>query len=93
MSNSPNPIDGYWQLRLKNLQETLEGNNFRVFIAANLQEAHDVVMEQIWPRVKPASISWGGSMTFMATGLYDELKVRDDVEVSIPSTSNFPWRR
>ena len=81
MSNPPNPIDGYWQLHLKEMQETLEGNNFRAFIAANLQEAHGVVMEQIWPRVKPASISWGGSMTFMATGLYDELKVRDDVEV------------
>ncbi|MGB5987071.1 MAG: lactate utilization protein, partial [Desulfobacterales bacterium] len=35
----------------------------------------------IWPKVNPTSVSWGGSMTFVATGLYEEIKDRDDLTV------------
>jgi L-lactate utilization protein LutB len=76
-----NPEDAYWRLRLAKVQETLEKNNFRVFCVEGVQDARRVVMEQIWPKVNPTSVSWGGSMTFVATGLYEEIKDRDDLTV------------
>jgi L-lactate utilization protein LutB len=75
------PQDKYWRLRLARVKEALENNNFRVFLAENAKEAHGVVMEQILPRVNPDSISWGGSMTFLSTGLYDDFKGRADLTV------------
>ena len=68
------PIRNYWQLRLENLKEVLKSNNFEAFIAQNAREAGRMVMDKILPKVAPESISWGGSMTFVATELYDMLK-------------------
>jgi LUD domain len=71
----------YWQLRLGNLKETLESNNFEVFIAQNAREAGRQVMDKILPKLAPKSISWGGSMTFVATELYDMLKAYPNAEI------------
>ena len=68
------PIRNYWQLRLENLKEVLKSNNFEAFIAQNAREAGRMVMDKILPKIAPESISWGGSMTFVATELYDMLK-------------------
>ena len=79
-----NPIENYWQIRLKDLKSTLEGNNFEVFLALNVEETKTIVMEKIIPSIKPKSVSWGGSMTFTATGLYDILKNDPDFKVIDP---------
>ena len=68
------PVDHYWNIKLDNLKENLEKNNFEVFVAGSLEDVRRIVMKTLLPRIKPASISWGGSMTFVASGLYDELK-------------------
>jgi hypothetical protein len=75
------PIDHYWQLRLTALQETLEGNNFEVFIASNAVDAGHLVLTKILPKTGARRISWGGSMTFIATGLYDALKGMPNLEI------------
>jgi L-lactate utilization protein LutB len=75
------PIENFWQVRLNDLKTELEANNFEVFVAESAAEAKEIVMEKILPVIKPKSISWGGSMTFIATGLYDALKNREDIEV------------
>jgi len=75
------PVDHYWNLKLKNLKENLETNNFEVFLAESRQEVKSIVLETIIPRIKPATVSWGGSMTFVSTGLYDELKESRTMEV------------
>ena len=75
------PIRNYWQLRLENLKEALESNNFEVFIADNAREAGRLVMNKILPKLAPKSISWGGSMTFVATELYDMLKTYPNAEL------------
>jgi len=75
------PVDHYWNIKLSNLKENLEKNNFEVFVAGSLQEVHSIVMETLLPRIKPASISWGGSMTFVASGLYSELKESQSMTV------------
>lgn len=68
------PIENYWHLRLKEVKAALESNNFEVFIAGNVNEAKEIVEKEIIPKVAPKSISWGGSMTFTSTGLYETLK-------------------
>ena len=75
------PILSYWQLRLENLKEVLKSNNFEVFIAQNAREAGRMVMDKILPKLAPKSISWGGSMTFVATELYDMLKAYPNAEI------------
>jgi L-lactate utilization protein LutB len=75
------PIRNYWQLRFGNLKEALESNNFEVFMADNAREAGRLVMDKILPKLAPKSISWGGSMTFVATELYDMLKAYPNAEI------------
>jgi L-lactate utilization protein LutB len=75
------PIEHYWQIRLRGVKEALEANNFEVFLAADVGEARKMVKEQILPAVGAKSVSWGGSMTFLATGLYEEIKKMAGLEV------------
>lgn len=74
------PIEGYWSLRLADLKETLEANNFEVHIAENGGAARKIVKEMI-PTIGVKSISWGGSMTFAQTGLHQDLKDYQGMEV------------
>ena len=76
-----NPIDNYWKLKLENVKEALESNNFEVFIADNSVEASKIVLKNIIPAIDIKSISWGGSMTFVGTGLYDNLKDQKDFKI------------
>jgi L-lactate utilization protein LutB len=75
------PIEHYWQIRLKAVKEALEANNFEVFLAADVGEARKIVREQILPTIGAQSVSWGGSMTFLATGLYEEIKKMPGLEI------------
>ena len=75
------PIANYWKLRLADLKVALESNNFEVYLADNMQKASTIVMQDIMPRLNAKSISWGGSMTFTATGLYDQLRADSELEV------------
>ena len=67
------PIGNYGKLRLTDLKTALESNNFDVYLAENKQVACETVLKDI--------ISWGGSMTFIDTGLYAQLKENPDLEV------------
>ncbi len=75
------PIEQYSQIRLAELKKALVENNFEVFLADDAKEAKKVALGTIIPEIKPESISWGGSMTFTASGLYDALKNSNDVKV------------
>ncbi|MDR3556068.1 MAG: lactate utilization protein [Syntrophobacteraceae bacterium] len=93
-----NPIENYWLLRLKDLRVALEDNNFEVHIARDTDEARKIVKE-ILPRTGAKSIAWGGSVTFVQTGLYDELKncpdydVLDSFQKQLPPEEMFELRR
>lgn len=76
-----NPINNYWNIRLGDLKTELESNNFEVFIAENRDDAKRTVLEDIFPKMSAKSVSWGGSMTFIAAGLYDAFKERSDLEI------------
>ncbi len=76
-----NPIESYWNSRLADIKQALEENNFEVFLADNKEDAKKIVLEDIITKIKPKSISWGGSLTFTSIGLYDVLKGSPDMEV------------
>lgn len=75
------PVGNYWNLRLTELEGVLGKNNFAVYRAADKEDAAALVMERILPEIRPRTVSFGGSMTFTATGLYDRIKASDDLEV------------
>lgn len=76
-----NPIQQYWQTRLEKCKEALEQNQFQVYLAPTAAEAKRVVLEEILPALEIKSVSWGGSATFLATGLYETLRALPNVTV------------
>lgn len=76
-----NPRENFWKRRLEALKERLEKNNFSVDVVDRLDEARYLVLEKILPAQSPKSVSWGGSMTFVASGLYEALRTRKELEV------------
>ena len=75
------PIENYWKIRLENLKKSLEENNFEVFLANNSSEAKEVVLKEILPKTGAKTVSWGGSTSFVETGLYDDFKNNPVLEV------------
>ncbi len=51
------PIEKYWQMRLAHVKKALEGNNFEVFLAENVDEARRIVLEEILPKIEVKKIS------------------------------------
>ncbi len=76
-----NPVDNYWNLKLAAVKENLENNNFEVFITASAKEAKEVALAEIIPKLDIKTVSWGGSMSFVTTGLFHELKDRPGLEI------------
>ena len=84
------PIENYSKLRLTDLKTALESNNFDVYLAENKQAACETVQKDIMPKLNARTISWGGSMTFIDTGLYAQLKENPDLEVLDTFDKNIP---
>ncbi len=74
-------LNQFWHLRLEAVKTTLEQNNFDVHITANREMARKLVRDKLLPAMAPASVSWGGSKTFIETGLYEQLKSLSGVTV------------
>ena len=75
------PIERYWKVRLNDVKEALNANNFDAVVVDNAIEAKTRVLEKMIPETGARSISWGGSLTFIATGIYDAVKESDDLKV------------
>jgi len=75
------PIEKYWQMRLAHVKKALEGNNFKVFLAENVDEARRIVLEEILPKIEVKKIARADSLTFEATGLHKEF--RDDARFEV----------
>jgi len=93
------PIENYWQIRLKKVKKSLEENNFDVYLVENVSRAKKVVLDDILPKIGAKSISWAGSLTFRATGLYEVIKgiegleVLDTYDKSLTPEQNYELRR
>lgn len=75
------PLEHYWSLRLADVKAALEANNFEVHLADTLEDARRIVLDRILPATGAKSVSWGGSITVAAAGLYAALKERPDLEM------------
>ncbi len=75
------PVKNYWKIKLDDVKAALEANNFEAFVAQDVAEAKKIVLDEIIQKTGAKTVSWGGSMTFIASGLYDALKAGKDVEV------------
>jgi L-lactate utilization protein LutB len=68
-----NPIERYWKQRMEKCKNALENNNFDAYLAKDSLEAHQIIIEEIIPKIEVKSASWGDSMTLHATGVIDTL--------------------
>lgn len=75
------PVNNFWQLRLQELQEQLNANNFEAYIARDAAEAGRLIVEKIAVESKAQTVSHGGSMTLAETGALDQLQELEGVEV------------
>lgn len=78
------PIENYWNVNLDRLKEKLEDNNFEVFIADALESVPAIVEEEILSKLEVKTLSWGGSVSFVQSGLYERLK--DDARYDVLDT-------
>jgi L-lactate utilization protein LutB len=76
-----NPIENFWTIRLSELKQVLEGNRFDAYVAENSKEAKRIVLEEIIPEISPTTVSWGGSMTFTDTGIYEAVRNHGNITV------------
>jgi len=84
-----NPIQNYWQIRLAHVKESLEGNNFEAFIAENVEEAKQIMKEEILPKLKDIKIvSRGDSLTFEATGMLTNALTETGILVNLDGWGN-----
>ena len=75
------PITKFWEIKLEALTEALTKNNFEVYLANTGEDAKNLVLDTLLPRLSPGTISWGGSLSYIQTGLYAELKERQDITI------------
>lgn len=63
------PTDVYYGKRLEQLAEALRGNHFKAHVVPDLDAARALVLEKILPESGAKTVSYGGSMTLVASGL------------------------
>lgn len=78
------PIVDFWSIRLEAVKSALEGNNFEVWIAPTKEDAKAMFINEIFPGLGAKSVSYGGSMTFMESGIFDAVKNIPGVEFIDP---------
>ncbi len=74
-------LEHVWKLRLAEVAATLEKHGFETSVVDNAAAASELVMKTLLPQSKARSVSFGGSMTVMGTGLYDTLKKAKGLDV------------
>jgi L-lactate utilization protein LutB len=80
-ANVENPITTFWEMKLETLKEAFEKNNFAVYLAKTSADAKTLVLDTLLPELAPKTVSWGGSLTHIQTGIYAALKERQDITV------------
>lgn len=86
------PIRNYWSIRLERVRENLEKNQFEAYVVNSVSEAGQLVLTSLVPTSGVKSVAFGGSMTVVASGVYDALKQRNDIEF-IDTYDNSPSQK
>lgn len=80
----PDPLNTYWPLKLKRCMRALEKNRFEVFMAADVQSARAIFLEDLLPALEVKVAAWGDSMTFLASGVLDSIKADPAIRLIDP---------
>jgi L-lactate utilization protein LutB len=95
-----NPIEEYWKIRLESTKQALEKNGFEAHIAENTEDAHRLILGKMLPEYNPKTISFGGSVSVVGSGIYDDLKrssspyeVIDTFDHTLPAAKKWELRR
>ena len=75
------PIDKYWNVRLQEVCENLNKNNFDAHVVETSKAAKELVMNTILPQLDVKTIGFGGSMTLKDTGIFDAVCELEGVEL------------
>ncbi len=76
------PVDTYWALRLADVKQALEANNFEVYVADSAKAAGELFLGTILPTLKDAkTVSFGGSRTLVDTGIVEAVRENAALEV------------
>jgi len=76
-----NPTQIYWNLKLVAAAGALEKNGYEAKIAESKEEAATLIKDELLPSLAPKTVSWGGSLSFTATGLYHAIRDAGDYEI------------
>jgi len=80
----------FYQSRLEETAKALRKNHFAAHVTQTAADAKKLILHTLIPEMKPASVAFGGSMTMMETGLYEDvkalpgLKIFDTYQYSLP---------
>ncbi|MEW5772814.1 MAG: lactate utilization protein [Thermodesulfobacteriota bacterium] len=77
----PRSARDFWPTVLADVRKRMEANGFSAYVADDAAHARQIVMDYILPGVKPASLSWGDSLTLASTGILDELRQDPELDV------------
>ena len=89
----------FHKARLVQAAKALQKNNFAAHVVDTAQEAKKLVVETLIPGLKPQSVSFGGSMTIVDSGLYEAVKalpgvkIFDTYDYSLPPADMIELRR
>ena len=72
--------------------ESLEKNGFDVFYVKNRHEIRKVFFAEIYDKTKPKTISYGDSITVELTGIIDELRHNEEINMIDTIGHDLSWR-
>ncbi|NDV21504.1 lactate utilization protein [Desulfovibrio sp. JC022] len=93
------PVQTFWDIKLGEIKEVFEDNGYETYVVKSQKAASSLVVDKIIPKLKPKSISFGGSMSVVDSGLYDKIKklqkvkVIDTYDVNPPMAEKIERRR
>ena len=74
-------MDGFWQKRLDRCKAALEANRFGAQIAEDPEAAGRLITGSIAPAAGAVTVSWGDSMTLLATGALEGFRADPNIRV------------
>lgn len=89
----------FHKARLEETATALRKNNFAAHVVETAQDAKKLVLETLFPAIKPGSVSFGGSMTIVDSGIYEAVKAMPDLKIfdtynySLPPAEMIELRR
>ena len=80
-SRKKNSIDAYWSGKTAACRDALEKNNFDVYEARDINEVKPLIIDEIFPRLRVESVSWGDSMSMLESGIIRAVEKKPGVRL------------